>query len=308
LRILIAEDDRLSRRMLVRALGEMGHEVVAAADGLEAWEALERDDLRLVIADWMMPRLDGLQLVRKIRAAGFDRYVYVILLTSRAQKTDIIEGLAAGADDYVTKPFDRDELAFRLSAGERVVRLEEELAARNEQLQQLALHDALTGIPNRRSLDQTLTKLLAHARRFERPLSVIMLDLDHFKRYNDGLGHDAGDEALRRVARLLASSTREVDEVFRYGGEEFCCLLPETGSEGALGAAGRLRAAIEEEALPHPDNPPAGVITISAGIATFDGESEMEGVDLIKAADRALYAAKAAGRNRVACAPDLCVG
>ncbi len=299
MRILIADDEPVSRRILEAALRRMGYDVVVAEDGNEAWSKLSEHGVRLLIADWMMPGLDGLELVRRIRSMRTDRYVYTMLLTSRSQKQDIIHGLAAGADDYITKPFDRDELMVRIRAGERVVRLEEDLASRNEQLRRLTLIDELTGIGNRRAFESTLSRLHDHSRRYRRALSVVMIDIDRFKAYNDTLGHRAGDEALKQVARLIGSGTRSADLAFRYGGEEFVCLLPETDEHGGLVVAERLRRTVEDAALPHPGTAAGGVVTISCGIATLEPGGALSQDALVRTADEALYAAKRAGRNRV---------
>lgn len=297
MRLLIAEDELISRRLLVAALARMGHDVLVAEDGRAAWEILEREDVRLVVADWEMPNMDGLELVRRIRAEANRPYIYVILLTSRGDKQDIVAGMNAGADDYVTKPWDEGELTVRLKAGMRVLALYSQLDDRNEQLRRMALVDGLTGIANRRAFDDDFMRHREQARRFWRTLSLIMIDIDRFKPYNDTYGHEAGDNALRTVAQILQRDLRQVDKAYRYGGEEFVCLLPETDETGAFIVADRLRQAVFEARIAHPGNPPAGVVTVSLGVATFDMRDQ--GEDLIKHADAALYAAKAAGRNRV---------
>ncbi|MDQ7006017.1 MAG: diguanylate cyclase [Acidobacteriota bacterium] len=303
MRILIAEDDKVSRRMLGRALATMGHEVLAASDGLEAWHILRSEDPRLVIADWEMPNIDGLELVRRIRSSRENQdapYVYVILLTSRTQKSDVVRGIDAGADDYITKPFDRDELMVRIRAGERVLALEEKLAAQNRMLETMAMVDGLTNIPNRRAFDDAFRTLCGHCQRFQHPYSVLMIDIDRFKNYNDTLGHKAGDETLQAVAQVIAESIRTSDSAFRYGGEEFVCLLPETNGEGAVLVAERLREMTEAARIHHPANPPTGVVTISVGVADFNPRFPRSGEEVLRAADTALYEAKEAGRNRVA--------
>ena len=300
MRILIAEDEPISRRLLAAALKKMGHDVVGAENGRAAWETLQREDIRLVIADWEMPEMTGLELVRKLREEAADRYIYAILLTSRGLKQDIVLGLEAGADDYVTKPFDRDELMVRIKAGERVTRLEAELAERNEQLRRMALVDGLTGIANRRSFDEDFSRQREHAKRFSRAFSVVMIDIDHFKLYNDSLGHEAGDGALRAVAQLLAGALRVSDKVYRYGGEEFVCILPETDAQGAVVVAERLRGAIEGAKIPHAGNQPSGVVTISVGVASHGADAAAGDEELLSRADQALYVAKSGGRNRVA--------
>jgi diguanylate cyclase (GGDEF)-like protein len=305
--ILIAEDEPVSRRVLRVALQKMGHTVLEAADGREALALLEEEAVRLVIADWMMPNMDGLELVRQIRASGqtaqqgdpSHRYIYVILLTSRGQKQDIVDGLTAGADDYITKPFDRDELMVRIHAGERVIGLEDKLAARNAELARMALVDGLTGIPNRRDFDAKLQKIGEESRRGARSYSVVMIDLDHFKGLNDTLGHEAGDDALRAVARILESNIRLADSVFRYGGEEFVCLLPDTGSDGAMQVAERLRRRVQLAKIHNPGNTVDGRLTVSIGLAAYVPDSRVEPATILAMADQALYRAKQLGRDRV---------
>ncbi len=300
MRILIAEDERVSRALLRRALERIQHEVVAVTDGLEAWNHIvdESADIRVVIADWMMPGLDGLELTRRIRNAGFQHYVYVIMLTSRGQQQDINEGLSAGADDYVIKPFDPHELFFRVRNGLRIVDLEEQLAARNRELEQIAMLDGLTGIPNRRAFDQDLGRRILESQRYRRPFALLMLDIDCFKAYNDTLGHAAGDSALRRIAHVLKRALRGTDDVYRYGGEEFACILPETDEDGAMLVAERLREAVEREKLAHPGYR-HGIVTVSVGVTVHRPQHPDSPSWIVENADRALYCAKKSGRNRV---------
>ncbi|MBE3135512.1 MAG: diguanylate cyclase [Acidobacteria bacterium] len=300
MRILIAEDEPISRRMLVAVLRQMGHDVVATTDGREAWEVLQREDISLVIADWMMADMDGLELVRRIRAREADHYVYVIFLTSRTEKQDVVRGLDAGADDYVTKPFQRDELMVRIKGGLRVLGLERQLAERNQQMTLMAMMDGLTGIGNRRSFDEALERYHNQANRYGRMFSLAMIDIDFFKRYNDTFGHGAGDTVLRSIAQLLKHTARPSDLVFRYGGEEFVCLFPETDADGALAAAIRLHDAVATAGIPHPGNQPAGVVTVSVGLATFSPDPAHSAAALLRSADDALFSAKRGGRNRVA--------
>ncbi len=305
MRLLIAEDELISRRLLLSALTRMGHDVLVAEDGQAAWDILQREDIRLVVADWEMPRMDGLELVRRIRSMDDRGYIYTILLTSRGEKQDVVHGMESGADDYVTKPWDDGELMVRLKAGARVLDLYAELDHRNRQLQRMALVDGLTGIANRRAFDSEFQRLREQARRFWRSLSLIMVDIDRFKLYNDTLGHEAGDNALRAVAQLLQRDLRQVDTAYRYGGEEFVCLLPETEATGAMIVAERLRDGIVSARIAHPANPPLGIVTVSLGVATFDMRDQ--GEDLVRHADAALYAAKAAGRNCVVTYGPHCV-
>lgn len=298
MRILVVEDEPVSRRLLAAAVARMGYDVVAAADGREAWDVLRAEQIGLVVTDWMMPEMDGLQLVRKIRGGELGRYVYVILLTSRSESRDAAEALGAGADDFVGKPWHRDELMARLTAGRRILDLQAALQEKNLLLERMTRVDGLTGIGNRRAFDEEYPRAFEAARRFQRFLSVAMLDIDRFKPYNDRFGHEAGDGALRAVATTIDETVRTADHSFRYGGEEFCCIFPETDEAGAIAAADRLRIAVERLAIPHPDNLPAGRVTISIGVATLRPPPAIGAEELLRAADQALYRAKGCGRNR----------
>ena len=244
MKILIAEDQAPSALYLSRTLENMGHEVAVAPDGEHAWRLVKSGLAPLLISDWMMPLLDGPSLCRRIRSDAAERYTYIILLTSRDRKEDRLEGLRAGADDFLTKPPDSDELAVRLEIAERILKVHAQLARQNERLSELAAIDELTGTKNRRRFREDLDLLYAQAQRLASPLSLIMLDLDHFKEYNDTFGHPAGDEILRRVGSALRSALRSHDVVARYGGEEFVILLPATDEDEAMVVAERLRSSI----------------------------------------------------------------
>lgn len=300
MRILIVDDEAVSRSLMVRAVQKLGVEVLSAEDGMCAWQMIcdDRLDIRLVVTDIMMPVMDGLDLVRRVRGTDHPRYVYIIMSTSLDTKKDIVEGFKAGADDYITKPFDNEELAHRVRVGQRILRLEAELAHRNAQLEKLALIDALTGVLNRRAFDERLAKQIEIAKRHDRPFALAMVDLDHFKFYNDTFGHAAGDWALQRVAEVLKRQVRGTDEVFRYGGEEFVCLLPDTAVEGAEVVGHRLCDAVVAERISHPQGV-NGLITVSIGIACYLPGQTIEPEHVLVEADRALYRAKALGRNRI---------
>jgi len=293
MRILIAEDQAASALFLRRSLERMGHEVTVAVDGEEAWQALQAEAgaVPLLISDWMMPRLDGPELCRRVRAATGPGYTYVILLTAKNHKLDRLEGLRAGADDFLTKPPDPDELAVRLEIAGRILAVHQELARQNARLVELAAVDELTGVKNRRRFREDLQMHYALAARRDTPLSVVMIDVDHFKRYNDEFGHPAGDEVLRSVAGALRDGVRDHDVVARYGGEEFVVLLPSTGANDAVLASDRLRGQIEGLAARRP-------LTASFGVAC-SGPEVPDAAGLIEAADQALYASKRDGRNRV---------
>ncbi len=298
MRILIVDDDPVSCRMLAAAVARMGYDVVTASNGLEAWDVLRAEQIGLVVTDWMMPGMDGLELVRRIRGDELGRYVYVILLTSRGESRDAAEALEAGADDFIAKPAHRDELTARLKAGRRILDLQDALHEKNLLLERMTRVDGLTGIANRRHFDEEYTRAFETARRFRRFLSVAMIDIDRFKLFNDRFGHEAGDNALRAVASVIDETVRTADQSFRYGGEEFCCLFPETDGSGAVTVAERLRTAVVNLAIPHPENSPGGVVTISLGVATFAPLAGLSPDDLLRAADSALYQAKREGRNR----------
>lgn len=290
--ILIAEDQPPAALFLRRTLERLGFQATVAPDGESAWEILDRGEANVLISDWMMPRLDGLDLCRRIRAKATDRYTYIILLTSRTNRADRLEGLQAGADDFLTKPPDADELAIRLQIAGRILAVHDELAYRNIKLAELATTDGLTGVKNRRRFQEDLDLLLAQARRVREPLSLVMLDVDQFKQYNDNFGHPAGDEVLRRVGATLLKAIRSHDVVARYGGEEFAVILPATDIDAALGVAERLRFALKAEPWPH------RAVTASFGVATLGPSDLGEGSELIQWADEALYQAKRNGRDR----------
>jgi diguanylate cyclase (GGDEF)-like protein len=292
MKILIAEDQPTSALILRRFLERMGNEVSVAVNGAEAWNALQKEHVPLLITDWMMPQMDGLELCQRIRNSGHEGYTYVILLTSRDCHHDRLVGLRAGADDFLTKPPDPEELAVRLEIAGRILAVHETLLRQNARLAELATTDELTSVKNRRRFQEDLEMHAALAARERLPLSVVMLDVDNFKTYNDEFGHPAGDEALRFVAQTLQQGVRLQDVVARYGGEEFVILLPASDTSAAIKVAERLRIVIEQH------TGLARGVTASFGVATADlGATDTE--TLVKQADQALYQAKRAGRNCV---------
>jgi diguanylate cyclase (GGDEF)-like protein len=304
MRILVAEDNPVFQSMLKHMLERWGYEVTLAGDGTEAWKLLQTaESPRLAILDWMMPGMDGPDVCRRVRAAALEPYVYVLLLTARTEQRDLVEGMEAGADDYVTKPFSAQELRVRLRAGTRLLELQAELLRAREALREQATRDALTGTWNRGSLFEILQKELARATRTLQPLGVLMADLDHFKQVNDIYGHSAGDAVLREAARRMTAGIRSYDALGRYGGEEFVIVLPGCDGEGAARQAERLREAIGTE----PFRVPEGTIKVTCSIGvTWAGTPEALQTDiLLRRADTALYVAKNNGRNRVEiCGPD----
>lgn len=298
MRILIADDDRISRRLLEATLQRWGHDVVSVADGKGALQALNRDDgPKLAILDWMMPEMNGLDVARHLRASRDGDYVYIIFLTARNSKKDMIEGLNAGADDYVIKPFDFRELKVRLRAGERILNLQAELIAARESLRDQATRDSLTRLWNRGALLEILSREVARAQREDTSISVIMADVDTFKTVNDTHGHKAGDAVLVEMARRLQSAMRPYDMVGRYGGEEFVMIVPRCDATFGGYVAERLRHLVAcEPFLACGKQLP---VTLSLGVASCRGEMDADGNGLVVAADKALYEAKRSGRNKV---------
>src|SRR5688572_13519228 len=259
--ILLVEDEPTTRLMTSRQLKVAGYEVEAVSNGVEALARLKEKFFPLLITDWEMPEMDGVELCRAVRQIQLEGYVYTILLTARDGKANIIEGLQAGADDYLTKPVDDNELNARLNTGRRILRLEQSLRAANRQNHLLSITDALTGAFNRRYLMEKLPKEIERARRYVRPLSVVLCDIDHFKKVNDTHGHQAGDEVLKTFAGLLLASTRKnVDWVARYGGEEFVAVLPETAVADAIAFAEKTRIQVAS----HPFSTSAGTLRVSS--------------------------------------------
>ncbi|HXO31304.1 MAG TPA: diguanylate cyclase [Candidatus Acidoferrales bacterium] len=298
--VLIAEDDPLFRRILERWFQQWDYRVMAVENGLDAWEVLQREDApQLAILDWMMPGMDGIELCRRIRSRDQSPYRYVLLLTAKDDKQDVITGLEAGADDYLTKPFDVDELRARVRAGKRILDLQAALIHAQDDLQSAALHDSLTGLWNRGAILDLLRREVCRRQRTGDALGVMMVDIDYFKKINDTHGHLIGDAVLQEVTRRLAVDVRPYDAVGRYGGEEFLIVFPGCNMPDLLVGAERLRHCIADQ----PIETSVGQIpvTLSLGLASVEqGENEILGCEsFLQRADAALYAAKARGRNRV---------
>jgi diguanylate cyclase (GGDEF)-like protein len=298
-KILIAEDDAISRRLLDTILKKWGYEVVVAYDGGQAWEELQKPDApRLAILDWMMPEMDGVEVCGKVRERTGSPYVYILLLSAKSQREDLVKGMESGADDYITKPFDANELKVRLRAGRRILDLQTQLMSAQEALRDQAARDPLTGIWNRNEIFNTFHRELARAERERNELGIVMIDIDHFKNLNDTYGHMAGDAVLREFTRRLTTSLRPYDAVGRYGGEEFLVVLPGCDTAAAIRHADRLRTLICDE--PFDTSEGRHTVTCSLGVATTScGVDKIDTDALIRAADAALYKAKHSGRNRV---------
>lgn len=317
MRILLADDDPSSLGMLDTYLKSQAHEVVKAADGMEALAALEADaQISLLITDWIMPGMNGLELCRQARQLLRPRYLPILLLTSRGQSQDLVDGLNAGADAFLRKPLDFAELEAYLRVMRRILDLETRLADQlqaltqtRDQLQeallrieQIAWKDELTQLPNRRNIMEKLEEEIHRAGRYHKGLSVFLLDIDYFKQVNDCHGHQAGDFVLRKCAEVLSGALRESDSIGRYGGEEFLGILPETSLEGAMAQANRFREQIENARFAVAPNVTLK-ITVSIGVTPYRTGCETL-TALLSCADDALYQAKQSGRNRVCAKTD----
>lgn len=298
MRILIADDETMSRRLLQKTMERAGYEVTAVEDGRHAAEELcKPDGPKLALLDWMMPELDGPGVCREVRKKKEHSYVYMILLTSKEKKENVVAGLESGADDYLTKPFHPEELKARLRTGARILDLEDRLIEAREEMRFQATHDALTGIWNRSVIMEFLGRELARSQREAKCTAVLLGDLDHFKNVNDTYGHVAGDEVLKETARRLQSSVRPYDFVGRYGGEEFLVILSNCDPAHGPNRAEQIRRNIAE----HPIQTSAGPIpvTMSLGLLLSQGWDYGQAKELLQEVDAALYAAKGAGRNCV---------
>jgi diguanylate cyclase (GGDEF)-like protein len=297
--VLVVDDSPIYRRLISDNLRRWGFEVVLANNGLEGWKILEQQNSpTLVITDWVMPNMNGVDLCRKVRERGAsEAYVYMILLTSKDDKSDLLNAMEAGADDYLTKPFDDQELRVRLLVGERISALQRELIAARESMRRAATYDSLTELLNRREIMDCLRRELVRCAREKNPVGIIMADIDHFKQVNDQLGHQAGDDVLKEVGRRLRSGLRAYDSVGRYGGEEFLLVLPNCELISLFGRADQLRSIVSDRPVVTGTKPVT--ITLSMGIAVATPEAEMDLHKIIHRADIGLYKAKRNGRNRV---------
>lgn len=299
--ILVVEDNPDVRKLLELTLRQASHEVVTAQNGAEALQRYQQQFFPIMITDWIMPEMNGLELCQELRQQALPGYVFILILTAKDSHHDIIAGLEAGADDYLVKPFVRAELLARLKTAKRILTLEQTLKVANEEIKELSITDALTGCYDRGHLHERLPGEIKRARRNAQPLSIIMCDLDRFKIINDTYGHQAGDLVLKAFAHNLKAAIRDdVDLVFRYGGEEFVILLSDTAPADAITLAERIRAMVAATPIELPDKQLR--FTASFGITGFRKlrRDEMVSMErLIEQADQHLYACKQAGRNRV---------
>ena len=300
--ILIADDDALSRKLLQVLLQKMGFDVIPASDGEEAWRHLDQQDApQMAVLDWMMPGCEGIEVVRRVRAQKERGYTYLILLTARRERDDLLEGLNAGADDYLRKPLDSDELQAKILIGQRILNVQRRLAEALESERFQARHDSLTGLYNHREILNLLDRELERNRRQNCCTAVIMLDVDHFKRINDTYGHQAGDAVLRELSRRVTSILRPYDSCGRYGGEEFLVVVPQCDLVSAKLIAERIREAIGCEPVQCAGH--AIPITASLGVTVCCGGKRSADA-LVQTCDQAMYAAKNDGRNRVSVADE----
>ena len=305
MRVLIADDSIVSRHLLEATLRKWGYEVVVATDGAEAWQMLQAEGApRLAILDWVMPGLTGPEVCKRVREHVSDKdanYTYLLLLTSKSQCEDIIEGMESGADDYLTKPFDQHELKVRLRAGTRIIDLQRELVAAKDELREQATKDFLTRIWNRSSILDVFQREMARAAREGRSVGVVLADLDRFKLINDTYGHFAGDAVLREFTHRALACVRPYDSIGRYGGEEFLIILPGCDSTCTLNQAERLRVALASE--PMAINDLRHPTTASFGATCWKPGMDTNVESLIRVADEAMYQAKNQGRNRTVYLP-----
>ena len=298
MRILVADDSPLDRSVLRLSLEKWDYEVTEAEDGDKAMEILTQDDApSMAILDWMMPGISGPEICHQIREENRPRYTYILLLTSKDETEDLIEGMQSGADDYVVKPVNMHELQVRLRAGRRIIELQDELIDTREELRVQATRDFLTGIWNRGMITEKLNEEINRAARVNANLGVIMCDIDRFKQINDTHGHPAGDSVLIEVALRMQETLRAYDSLGRFGGEEFLIVVPDASEEGVAALAERIRSGIAD--TPIVTSVGSVNITVSLGMVVRMMEQSTSLSALVDEADRALYRAKEGGRNRV---------
>jgi len=297
IKVLIAEDDKTCRTILENNLKKWGYDVACAVNGQEALGILQEGGIQIAILDWIMPKMDGVEVSKKIREQKWNEYIYIIMLTVKNQQKDIRTGFAAGVDDYITKPFDTLELKARLQTGKRIISLQNQLLESQKKLREIATHDALTNLSNRYEILNVLQDEFHRSLREKKPVSTVMLDIDFFKNINDTYGHNVGDEVLVEVALRLKKILRRYDKVGRYGGDEYLVVLPNCSLRDATRIAERLRRAVSQGKIETESGRLA--VTISVGCASSDNASIQSIENLVKSSDKAMYHAKNMGRNCV---------
>ena len=297
MKILIVDDEMVSRKKMEKLINSLGYETLVAADGIEGWEYWKKENARMVITDWMMPDMNGIQLCEHIRSNPYQPYTYIIILTGITEKSKLVKGLAAGADDYLTKPFHSEELLARIGVGRRIIKLQRQIESHSHLLEELALTDVLTGLPNRRAIEEWAPRQLSGAARYGFSFWVVMADLDKFKNVNDTYGHEAGDAVIKRFAQILRANCRAADMCARIGGEEFLIVLSHTSREGVLTLVERIREQMESQRFKFDSK--EIVVTASFGASEYTRQQDQNFARLVGAADMAMYSAKRQGRNRV---------
>jgi diguanylate cyclase (GGDEF)-like protein len=306
LNVLVVGDKAEERALVVGVVSELGHTVWQAEDGEEGLRAYRRRAFDIVISDFIMPKMNGLELCRQIRQQPQERYTYVLVASKFSEKQHILAGFEAGVDDYVGKPIDVDELRVRLISAVRVARVHAELASKNRELAEAGAsllaetrRDPLTNVGNRLRFQDDVERMMDEVRRYQHRYCLGMCDIDNFKQYNDTYGHLAGDQVLRSVAQTLQDKSRASDQVYRFGGEEFLLVFPDQDEASAMIAAQRLRREVEKLDIVHVGNAPYGRVTLTIGLALFQARSAEEVDRDLQAADKLLYHGKLHGRNQV---------
>lgn len=299
MKLLVADDSKVARMMLLAITKQWGYDVVVAEDGEQAWQIMQQPDApKLLLLDWEMPKMNGIEVCQRVIAQNPESPAYIILLTSRTESDDIVEGLSKGANDYLAKPFDTAELQVRLQVGKRMIEMQDKLNSTLLELTELANNDALTGLLNRRSILETLTKEVKRIERHDQILFMGMCDIDHFKQVNDTYGHLVGDEVLKEVTKRMKQALREYDSLGRYGGEEFLVITPVDNIDSGIIVYQRICQIVSAQPIKVDDLSIS--VTISCGISDYSSENDKLNIStLIARADQALYQAKDAGRNCV---------
>lgn len=295
--VLVVDDSPLYRRLVEQVVSSELYSIIFAHNGEEALRLFHEREPCIVVSDWVMPDVTGLELCERIRADATKAYTYVILMSSKAERANVVQGLQAGADDYLTKPFDTAEMLARINVGRRIIDLNRELMAKNQRLEEAARTDPLTGLPNRRAIDEWASKQLRGAARHGFPIWVIVGDLDCFKRVNDTFGHAAGDTVLKQFAEILKKNTRASDISGRLGGDEFLIVLAHVNAEYIELTVSKFREQLAELSFPFQGK--SVRLTASFGVAGFRGKNLRSFSELVREADQMLYEAKRAGRNLV---------